>query len=77
MRKKGPACFGRQDNELIYDPLSIPKHRALQCLYINAKQSISVDNKGETPLARFTRRVQGANGRRVAEKQGCGGKFNP
>ena len=44
MRKKGVASFGRQDNELIYDALSLPKHRALQCLHSNSKQSISVDN---------------------------------
>jgi hypothetical protein len=51
MRKKGTGRSGRQDNELICDPLSPQKHRALQCLYFNPKQSISVDNKGETTLA--------------------------
>jgi hypothetical protein len=50
---KGAASFGRQDNELIYHPLSLPKHCALQCLYINAKQSISVDNY----LRKATRRL--------------------
>jgi hypothetical protein len=43
MRKKGTARSGRQENGLIYDPLSLPKQWALQFLYFNAKPSISVD----------------------------------